>query len=73
MKLGYIGIDNYGNHYTIKKYPRKELLEQLGYRGCNKMYVDTKNGKTKHVGYVIGNHWINVYEIHEWKEGKNEL
>jgi hypothetical protein len=30
------------------------------------MFVDTKKGKTKHIGYIIGGHWINVYEIHEW-------
>jgi hypothetical protein len=66
MKLGYIGIDNYNNYYHIKKYPRKELLQQLGFKYAQKMFVDTKKGKTKHIGYIIGGHWINVYEIHEW-------
>ena len=29
VQLGYLGIDQYGTHYTIQKYLRKELLEQL--------------------------------------------
>ena len=27
MKLGYMGIDQYGTTYKLNKYPRKELLE----------------------------------------------
>jgi len=68
MKLGYIGIDNYGNHYKINKYPRKELLECLGYKYASKMFIDTKDKEVKHIGYVIGDHWITVYELHEWKK-----
>lgn len=67
MKLGYIGIDQYGQHYTLKKHPRKELMEQLGCKHASKMYVDTKSGETRVKGYVIAKHWIDVYEIHEWK------
>jgi len=66
-QLGYIGIDQYGNHYSIEKHPRKELIEQIGINHAAKMYVDTKSGKTKEVGYVIGPHWVNVYRICEWK------
>lgn len=66
MKIGYIGISQYGDRYTIQKYPRKELLAQLGATHAEKMYVDTKSGKTKHTGYVINGHWIEVYEVHEW-------
>jgi hypothetical protein len=70
MKLGYIGIDQYGHHYTIEKHPRKELLEQLGSTHADKMYVDTKAGLTKHKGYIISGLWISVYAIHEWKEAR---
>lgn len=66
MKIGYIGISQYGDRYTIQKYPRKELLAQLGATHAEKMYVNTKSGKTRHIGYAINGQWIRVYEVHEW-------
>jgi len=66
MKLGYLGIDQYGQHYEIDKHPRKELLEQLGYQHADKMYVDLKDGGHRHKGYVIGGLWITVHEVHSW-------
>lgn len=69
MKLGYLGLDNFGNYYRIDKYPRKELLDYLGYKHADKMYTDTLSGKTKHIGYIIGQHWIRIYEIHDWNGG----
>lgn len=68
--LGFIGIDQYGTHYHIKKHPRKELMEQLGSRSASKMYLDAKEGKCKHVGYVIKRCWISVYRICQWKGGE---
>lgn len=65
-KLGYLGIDQYHQHYKIKEHPRKELLEQLGRKHADKMYVDTKDGSQKHKGYVIGGLWITLYEVHSW-------
>lgn len=67
MRLGYIGIDQYGQHYHLTEHPRKELLEQLGASRAANMYADTTGGKVKHKGYVISGHWIDVYAIHEWK------
>jgi len=64
MKLGYLGIDQYGQRYKIDKYPRKKLMEQLGHASANRMF----NGR-KHVGYVIGGFWITVYEVHDWIGG----
>ena len=64
---GYIGIDQYNNHYHIKKYPRKELLKLLGYKSSQKMYIDTSSCETKHIGYVIGGLWINVFAISDFK------
>ena len=69
-QFGFIGIDQYGNHYTIDKHPRKELLEELGFKHASKMYCDLKSGGVRHKGYVIGNHWINVYRVCQWKEGE---
>lgn len=67
MKLGYIGIDQYGNYYKLKKYPRKELMEKFNVQHISKMYVD-RNRETKHIGYIISGHWVSIYEVHEWKE-----
>ena len=67
VQLGYLGIDQYGNHYKIDKHPRKELLEELGRKHARKMYVDLKQGGSRHVGYVIAGHWIEVYRICQWK------
>lgn len=66
MKLGYIGLDQCGNSYRIKQHPRKELLEQLGSRHAERMFIDGEDGEPKHIGYVIGQRWITVYEVHEW-------
>ena len=67
MKLGYIGIDQYGKHYKIDKHPREELLIHLGASHAAKMYVDNiKTGKARHCGYIINGLWINVYEVHSW-------
>jgi len=67
-QLGFLGIDQHGQYYTIDKYPRKELLEQLYSKHADKMYCDTKDGKIKHVGYIIKGYWINVYKVYQWKE-----
>ena len=63
----FIGIDQYGNYFPIKKYPRKELLEHLGYHSANVMYMDYKDGSVKASGYVIGTHWITIYQLQDWK------
>lgn len=64
--LGYLGIDQYGQHYAIDKHPRKELLDKLGRKHASKMYVDLKNGGSRHTGYVIAGLWIRVLEVHAW-------
>jgi hypothetical protein len=66
--IGFIGIDQYGNYYKIDKNPRKELLEKFGVKHAEKMYVDTKDRKIRHCGYIISRHWIEVYIVSVWKE-----
>lgn len=62
-----MGIDQYGNRYDdLGKYPRKALLEQLYSKHADKMYVDNKDGNTKHVGYIIAGFWITLYHVQEW-------
>jgi hypothetical protein len=68
--LGYLGVDQYGNRFKIDRHPRKELLQQLGRKHADKMFIDTKDGQSKHVGYVVSGLWITVYEVHEWTGGK---
>ena len=67
MKLGYMGIDQYGEKYIIKKHPRKELMDALYATGAQKMYVDITDGKAKHIGYIVARRWIRVYAVNEWK------
>ena len=69
--LGYVGIDQYGTHYHIDKHPRKELKEKHYLTGkVSKMYCDTKDGGYKETGYIVGNLWIDIYAIGEWKQTK---
>lgn len=69
MQLGFIATDQYGEtiHLPDCKYPRKALLAKLGRQHAAKMFVDTKDGKAKHIGYVVGSLWFTLYEVHEWQ------
>ena len=66
-----IAIDQYGQRYlNLGKYPRKALCDRLGRKHVSKMYCDDGNGKSNHVGYVIGGHWLTLYNVTPWI-GKN--
>jgi hypothetical protein len=54
-------IDQWGNRWWAKTV--KELRQQIGMGGSkvSKMYVDTKAGVSKHIGYVVGEHWLTAY------------
>ena len=55
-------LDQRGNPFWAKTL--KELREQV--KGAvKKMYVDKKDGSTKHVGYVIGDHWLRAHIPYE--------
>ena len=71
-KLGFLAVDQYGNKISLleKKFPRKQLLKHLGYQNASKMFIDDKKGASRHTGYVVGNRWFNIYEVHQW-EGVN--
>ena len=43
------------------RHPRKELLEELGRKHADKIYVDRKDGRTMHVGYVVASRWWRLY------------
>ena len=63
-----MAIDQHGEHWhDLGANPRKALLERLGRKSARKMYVDTKSGKVKHVGYIIAGLWLHIYRISEWR------
>ncbi len=67
--MNYMAIDQYGTTYhNLGPHPRKELLERLGYKKANKMYVDTKDGQTVHIGYVIGGLWLTLYKVEPYRK-----
>ena len=37
------------------------LREQVGGGRVSKMYVDKLDGRTVHIGYVVGKHWLAAY------------
>jgi len=55
-------IDQWGNRWWAKTI--KELREQIGMGGSrvSKMYVDKKDGRSVHIGYVVGQHWLTAYQ-----------
>ena len=62
-----IAIDQYGQRYlNLGKHPRKALCDRLGRKHVSKMYCDDGNGKSNHVGYVIGGHWLTLYNVTPW-------
>ena len=66
MRLGYLGVDQYGRTYRISKHPRKELMEQLGSSSAKKMYNGLNDGSSRHAGYIVSGLWIDVHEVHSW-------
>lgn len=55
-------------HLTDKdKHPRGQLLKKCFKKHAEKMYVDTTEGKTKHIGYIVSGEWFRLYEVHSWE------
>jgi hypothetical protein len=59
----YMAVDQHGNTFHALKHPRKDLMKEIGSKHADKMYVDLKSGGSKQIGYVIGKHWLSVYEV----------
>ena len=51
--------DQYGQTFMARTL--KELRSKLSGR-VSKMYVDKKDGTVKHVGYVVGRHWLTAFQ-----------
>jgi hypothetical protein len=59
----FMAIDQYGNTEHGLIHPRKDLKDR-GYAGkVSKIYVDSKDGKIFHCGYVIGRHWFSIFRV----------
>ena len=65
-----MAIDQYGQieHGLDSKHPRKALLARLGAAKAQKMYWDTKDGKTYHSGYIIQGRWFTFYNVTPWQK-----
>ncbi len=60
-------VDQYGEQWTAKTV--KELRSQIGGGGSrvSKMYTDKTDGSSRHIGYVIGQHWCRAFVPFEAK------
>ena len=56
-------LDQWGNKWFAKTV--KELCKKVGYSKARRMYCDKKDGSTKHIGYVVGPHWLTAYTPYE--------
>lgn len=64
--------DQWGQELTIPgRHPRKELLDKLGYKHAERLYVDKNDGRRVHVGYEIGRSWYTLYTIEPWEKDVN--
>lgn len=55
-------MDQFGNHFYARSV--KELRQQIGRGGSriSRLYQDRKDGSVVHTGYVIGGHWLMMFE-----------
>jgi len=57
--MKYLWVDQYDHNFWAEG--RKDLKAQIPGR-VSILYWDTKDGKTKRIGYVIGQHWLTQYQ-----------
>lgn len=63
----YMAINQYGETVHDLVHPRKELAER--FRGkVSKMYMDGKDGKAIHIGYIVGPLWFHLYIVTPFRE-----
>ena len=63
--VGFMARDQYGQTYYEFDciHPRKWLLDLLGRKHADKMYIDGENGEAIHIGWIIAGLWLHVYRI----------
>ena len=66
----FVGVDQYGHTYWLGPHPRKELQQLLCRSRIAKMYRDDRStAGYSHVGYVIGQLWIEIFELKTTRNG----
>lgn len=61
-------VSNYGERITLPgEHPRAELLEALGRKHAERIYVDKADGRTVVVGYVVARSWWSFYTVTPWE------
>ena len=60
--------DQYGNCEFAATV--EELRKKVGGKG-SKMYRDDRDGRTYHVGYVVGNRWFTAFQPVRREQGVN--
>jgi hypothetical protein len=70
----WLAIDQYGNRVVYEsETPRKTLLERVGKKSARNSYRDNADGSARHVGWIVGGSWYDVYlltplaEVHNAK------
>ncbi len=64
----YLAINQDGRLYFIgPNPPRKWLLNYFGRKHADKMYRDTKDGRTYHTGYIIAREYLAIFEVKPWE------
>ena len=53
-------VDQWGNRFYAQS--TRALRDQVGGGRISKMYRDKIDGRTVHVGYVVGRHWLTAYQ-----------
>jgi len=48
--------------------PRKWLLRHFCRQHATKIYRYTKDGRRRHIGYIIAGRWLDVFRVCSWKE-----
>jgi hypothetical protein len=67
--MALMAIDQYGTTYhNLGTYPRKALLERLGSRSAERMYRDTNEGESHHIGYIINGLWLTLFNVEPWRK-----
>ena len=60
----YMAIDQYGHTFhDLGPHPRKALMDRIGRRTASRMFVDAADGEAVHIGWIVGTHWLTVYEV----------
>lgn len=64
-----MAIDQYGHIQHGLVHPRKDLAERhsISPSSVQKMYSDTKDGESVHVGYIVQQSWYTLYTVVPWK------